>query len=187
MINLQNSVDENGVADARHILIDEVWPEDYEDSNLIQAVEKIMIEWNKLNGIEHDMDELLYKQDSNLYDRAKLEALELAYICCNLAESAEILGNIKEKELCLKECDDILNKFNIYGLKTKHDIEQKSKQIEQKIKDDIKENIRKHKHKKNINFYDLIIPIEIYFKKDIDENITCAKFISYVNKLKNVS
>ena len=64
LIGLQNSVDDNGVADSRHILVDDVWPDDYIDPELIPVTEKILVEWSKLNGREVNLEEEYYKKNN---------------------------------------------------------------------------------------------------------------------------
>lgn len=202
MINLQNSVDENGVADARHILIDDIWPDNYEDPELITAVEKIMIEWNKLNGQDISFNEIYYKKDMILYERAKLHCLDCAYRMIGVSDVWEFKSIVlagkglkEESEFLLKESKEmydsaieLLIKYNFRNLKTTKDIEQKSKQIEQKLINDI-DDARKDNKKHNLIFEDFIIPISIIFKMNPSDlyDITCSMYISFINRMKKMN
>lgn len=198
LINLQNSVDENGVADSRHILIDDIWPEDYNDPDLIPATEKILVEWNKLNGHELNLEEEYYKKDKLLYERNKLQCLDLAYKMINSSEIWEFLsvmkggaGRKKESAFLLEESKkiqeealDLLKQFGFKNIKTKNDIIQKHKQVTQKLMSDVVDE-RNNNKKPDLIFEDFIIPIATTFKMNPVDlyNITCSMYVSFVNRM----
>lgn len=200
-INLQNSVDENGVADARHLLVDEVWPEGYEDSELIIVYDRIRKEWNKLNGEEINEEQLYYEKDAHLYDMAKMQCLDCAHRMIGVSEVWEFQSIIagaegledysrflenESKEL-RDNANDLLKNYG-FKLSSKQDIEQKYKQISQKVINNVKEKRREFK-KINLVFEDFIIPIATTFKMNPVDlyDITCAMYISFVNRMKKMN
>lgn len=185
LVNLQNS------GDSRHILISDEWSEGYNDPSLKDAVDSIMREWQELTGTNF-YDDMFYKADAKIYDALRLTALDISYRLGGLesignayieayGEHEELITVVKE----LKELkEDVLNEFR-FKVRTINDIEQKSKQIQEKVAQQIEEETKKQKSAK-IYFDDLIVPIEIQFKITIDKDITCAKYASYLRQIKQM-
>jgi hypothetical protein len=172
-------------------LVDDYWDDDYHDPALNVAVEEILKEWQKLTGSTF-YDDMYYLIDLKIYDDIRIEALQtmsLVFPYVDLLNKAyAAIPEDKEldklKEFYTDTINDLIKSFKFPKFQKVEDILQKIKQIEQKKEEQEKEEKKKEKE---IQFEDLITPIEIQFKINIDTDITCAKYISYYNRLKVVN
>jgi hypothetical protein len=182
LVNLQNSRNKDGIGDNRHILEVDEWPEDYKDRELNGAIDNILREWQELSGSSF-YDDMFKISDKYTYDKLRLNVLDFCHRIIGLIT----LSNALDKSDVAKEFNEMLNeikhKFKFEHLNTQNDFTQKYNQIQQRILIEHKE--RKEEYSGEVNFNDLIVPIEIYFKKDIHRDITCAKYLSYKKRINN--
>jgi hypothetical protein len=132
------------------------------------------------------------KQDSMLYDNLRIKALDLSFRIHGVVDYSKQFVDIYEDEELAELVNDlqllessVLSDFKFKYLKTQNDIQQKSKQIEDKLKNDLTEEKAKSEKVGKWSFSDMVSPLEIKLKKDIDLEITCEKYISYINIIKS--
>lgn len=190
LVNLRNSRI-NDVGDSRHILEEYYWEDDYQDEELAIHVENILKEWDELTG-SRSYEQMFEKQDSMLYDNLRIKVLDLSYRIHGVVEYSKVFSDLYEDEELNELVDElqsletnVLKDFKFSYLKSQNDMVQKSKQIESKLTDDLKEYKEKSEKAGKWSFEDMILPIEIRLKKDVDLEITCNKYISYINILKS--
>lgn len=132
------------------------------------------------------------KEDVKLYDVLRMKALDVSFRLHGIVEYSEEFVKFFEDEELKSLVDDLkgietnlLDEFRFKNLKTRNDIEQKSKQIQQKLIDRHKEQQEKAEKTGKWNFEDMVIPIEIHYKINVDPEITCAKYAGYIKRIKN--
>lgn len=149
----------------RYLLIADEWDKDYFDKALFVKADEIFQEVEQLRGDE-SYKKFIRTSDFELNDNIKITllagVLELYEINPILAKETLIKLGLKYKDK--KEVLKALNN-RIFD-----------KQVEQAKKEGDK--------KKPLTFEEVCIPIEQYYKIQIDRDITTAKFIAWENRIK---
>lgn len=153
--------------DVRHLLVEDIWSEDYFDSELYVMSDKIMKEDDNLRG-DGKYEEFIRDQGYDIDQRNKIlfltGVLHLFYIDKKIAES--ILKETESKYSTKKEVEKALNN-KIFDIRVEAEKE-KAKKL----------------NRKETTFEEMCIPLEEHFKIDININITVAKFRAWENRLK---
>ena len=153
--------------DARYLLIDEVWPENYYDVDLETQSNLIMQEIEQIRG---DGSYLKWIKETgyDLNDQNKIRFLEgVLWLFGKMPEAAiAVLEETKSKYKTKQEVELALNN-RIFDRKVEME-RLKAKKSQQK----------------ESTFEEICIPIEHYFKKDLDRDITVSKFLAWENRMK---
>jgi hypothetical protein len=166
---LQNSQISPAGADYRNLLLSDEWPEGYEDSELVNVYENIIIELQEIRGVKF-YENHIEKEKAKQYDLLRIRALEFACM-------AGYMGFYNQR-------DEILKAFKFKGIKTLQDIDSKKQQIIQKLEIEHSENQNKHYVK--LNFEDILTDLKHSFPGVVfDYNITVAEYESWQKKIKN--
>lgn len=154
--------------DVRYLLIDESWPDGYDDLALNIKADDILWENEKLKGGD-SYQKSIRKKGDDINERGIIKYLSAVLYLFNL--SPDIALNV------LRESD--------YKFKTKEEVD---KALKNRIFDKNVEAIQaeaKSKKTKKVTFESMCIPIEKHFKNVIiDKDITVAKYWAWIDEIK---
>ena len=181
--------------DVRYLLIDEFWPEYYEDLDLFTQADLIFQEKDKLFGDDSYLRGIKNAGNDQNEDNKILflvGILKLANTIETMKYKLSLLAPYANEEELIQIADfykkdeivfDILKEVNS-KYKTLEEVEKamKNRIFDSEVEQDKKQSEKLNK--KQITFEELCIPIEQYFKKDLDYNITVAKFAAWQNRMK---
>jgi hypothetical protein len=153
--------------DVRYLLIDEFWPEDYEDSDLYAKADEILWENQKLKG-DRSYQKSIRDEGNKKNEEGKIKFLSVLLYLFDLDEKSALYV-IKETNSKYKTKEEVKKALNnrIFD-----------KEVE-RVQAEGKEQI-----KKEITFESMCIPIEKYFKITLDRDITVVKYWAWVEELK---
>lgn len=168
------------MADARHILVVDEWPEDYSDPELVIVADKIMQEWEGLRG-----ENLFYSRQLNLLmqinkDRLRADALLL------VSKAIRINSILFDGELAYF-INKILSDFKFQNLKSYEEIINKHNQIVNKINNRLGQiqNNKSGSESEYLKFEDLIAEVEDKLPNvKCDFDITVAKYEAFKRRIK---
>jgi hypothetical protein len=152
--------------EVRNLLIDDIWPDNYEDIGLYKIFDVIIKEYCLLKG-DNSYEEAIKEKGFELNDKNRIKffyGLYYLYIispinAIKLIQDTGIKQDSKEK--VKKKLDDLVFDSEV-------------------------EKIKKETKKETVTFEDLIIPIETYFKITIERDITVSKYVAYLNRIKKI-
>lgn len=156
--------------DVRYLLIDESWPKDYSDPQLYITADAILKEMETLKG------DGLYKK------HIKDQDIEInTDITIKILSGLLYLYNVN-KVIAEETQKELGRKYSKYK-----NVEQIEKALNNRLFDkDVEAEKAKGKKSKNkeTTFEQICLPVEKYLKRDLDKDITVAKFIAWENDLK---
>lgn len=152
--------------EVRHLLIDDFWEDDYSDPELYIAIDKILKEVEKLKGDTSYQDSI----KNNGYEQNEANKIKFYYGLYYLFEISPL------------EAIEVIKETGI-----KQDTKEKVKKRLDNLVFDRKVEKEKEKGKEEIvTFEEMCVPIETYFNRTIDYDITVAKFIAYEDRIKKI-
>jgi len=156
--------------DVRYLLIDEFWPEDYEDSDLYAKADEILWENQKLKG-DRSYQKSIRDEGNKKNEEGRIKFLSVLLYLFDLDEKSALYV-IKETNSKYKTKEEVKKALNnrIFD-----------KEVE-RVQAEGKEQI-----KKEITFESMCIPIEKHFKITLDRDITVVKYWAWVEELKRAT